>query len=170
MTHLPEFEGKKLVSAAKGELDPALLGADDDETDKARKDAAESELKPLTERLKQALGERVEAVRVSHRLTDSAACLVVAESEFNLGMQRMLKAAGQAVPMGKPTLEINPDHALVQTVQALPEESPDVSDWALVLFDQALLVEGGELEDPAAYVARVNRLLQRVAGDSTVVL
>jgi molecular chaperone HtpG len=163
VSYLGEYQGKRLVSAAKGELDTSLFGADADSADGATADAAEqpdaTALERLVARLGSLLAERVEAVRVSRRLTDSAACLVVGEGELNLAMQRMLKAAGQALPSGKPTLEINPTHPLVQGLQALADDDAALADWAHVLHDQALLIEGGELDDPAAYVQRVNRLL-----------
>ncbi len=157
VSHLQEYDGKRLVSAAKGELDPAKLGGEN-APDKAEQEKTETELKPLVDRLKAALGETVESVRVSSRLTDSPACLVVGEQEFAINMQRMLKAAGQPFPTGKPTLEINPDHAIIRSLGEAPTDSVD--DWAHVLYEQALLVEGGQLEDPAAHVKRVNRLLQ----------
>lgn len=164
VTHLGEYQGKKLVSAAKGELDASLFGDDahsadskaDDGEDKSTESAG---IDALVERLRAALGERVDAVRVSRRLTDSAACLVVGENEFNLAMQRMLKAAGQSLPSSRPTLEINASHPLVSALHDLPADDPALSDWAHVLFDQSLLIEGGELDDPAAHVRRVNRLL-----------
>jgi len=163
VSHLGEYQGKRLVSAAKGELDTSLFGEDAGGAEAKTGDAADeptaAALDRLVARLGGLLAERVEAVRISRRLTDSAACLVVGEGEFNLAMQRMLKAAGQALPSGKPTLEINPTHPLVQGLQALADDDAAMADWAHVLHDQALLIEGGELDDPAAYVQRVNRLL-----------
>ncbi len=158
VSHLQEFDGKRLVSAAKGELDLEKLGAS--EEDKASQEQAEEALKPLVERLQKALGDKVEAVRISRRLTDSPACLVVGEHEFALSMQRMLKAAGHPFPSGKPSLEVNPDHVLVERLRNLDDEAR-VEEWAHVLYDQALLMEGGQLEDPAAFVQRVNSLLAR---------
>ncbi len=159
VTHLSEYDGKRLVSAAKGELDPGKLGLDESQQ-KERQEQAESELQPLVERLGATLKDKVEGVRISSRLTDSPACLVVGEQEFALNMQRMLKAAGHPFPTGKPTLEINPDHRLITDLQGI-EEDGLVADWAEFLYEQALLVEGGQLDDPAAHAKRVNRLLQR---------
>ncbi len=156
VSYLNEFDGKPLVSAAKGELNLDKLGASEQQKDE--QEQAEEALKPLVERLKKALDERVDAVRVSRRLTDSPACLVVSEHEFALSMQRMLKAAGHPFPTGKPSLEINPDHVLVRRLQSLEDEGR-TEEWAHVLYEQALLMEGGQLDDPAAYVKRVNRLL-----------
>ena len=159
VSHLQEYQGKRLVSAAKGELDPSRLGAEDSPS-KEEQDKTATELAPLIERLRAALEERVESVRVSTRLTDSPACLVVGEQEFGLNMQRMLKAAGHPFPTGKPTLEINPGHALVARLREF-EDDAAVDDWAHLLYEQALLVEGGQLEDPAAFVQRLNRLLEK---------
>jgi molecular chaperone HtpG len=155
--HLHEFDGKPLQSIAKGDLDLGELTAAEDK--QALEQAAE-EYKPLIERMKTALGEQVRDVRLTGRLTDSPACLVVDAHEFGLGLQRMLKAAGQSLGAIRPILEINPDHVLVKRLK--DEHGDDrFRDQALVLFDQALLAEGGQLEDPAAYVRRVNTLLSR---------
>ena len=119
---------------------------------------AAEEYKPLLERLKTVLGEQVREVRLTNRLIDSPACLVVDTHEFGLGLQRLLKAAGQSLGETRPILELNPEHVLVRRLR---EEADDdrFRDRALVLFDQALLAEGAQLDDPAAYVRRVNRLL-----------
>ncbi len=154
VAHLQSHEGKQLVSVAKGELDLEALG---EEADQEQREEKEKAHEGVCQRLKEALGERVSEVRVSHRLTDSPACLVVGEYDFGMGMQRLLRAAGHQLPTGKPTLEINPDHSIVQRLESEPEER--FQDWALSLYEQALLAEGGQLEDPAAYVKRVNRLL-----------
>ncbi len=155
VTHLHEFDGKRLTSIAKGDLD---LGELADADDKQALEQAAEEYKPLLERLKTALGEQVREVRLTNRLTDSPACLVVDAHEFGLGLQRLLKAAGQSLGETRPILELNPEHVLVRRLR---EEADDdrFRDRALVLFDQALLAEGGQLDDPAAYVRRVNRLL-----------
>ena len=155
VTHLGEYDGKKLVHVAKGDLD---LGDLEDESDKAEREKAESEYKPLAERLEKALEDKVGNVRISHRLTDSPSCLVVGEHEFAVSMQRMLKAAGHAIPAGKPAMEINPEHRIIQRLQNVEDEET-FAEWAHVLFDQAMLTEGGQLEDPAAFVRRMNRLL-----------
>lgn len=153
---LTEFDGKKLQSVAKGALD---LGALEDEADKEAQKQVEEAAKPVVELVQKALGERVKDVRATARLTDSPACLVVGEHDMSAHLERMLKAAGQPVPEGaKPTLEINPEHVLVKR---LASESDDNrrEDLANVLYDQALLAEGGKLEDPAAFVKRINKLM-----------
>jgi len=156
---LTEFEGKPLHSVAKGALD---LGALADETEKAQQEKEADELKPLVERVAKALGERVKEVRITHRLTESPACLVVGEGELSGNLERLLKTAGQKTPTVVPILEINPQHALVQRLQGESDER--LADWASVLFDQALLAEGGELADPAGFVRRVNALMLGMAG------
>jgi molecular chaperone HtpG len=155
MSNLHEFDGKPLKSVAKGGLD---LGALEDEAEKSAQKEAEDAMKPLVERIKTTLGERVKDVRVTHRLTDSPACLVTGEGDMSANLERLLKAAGQAAPTVKPTLEINPSHALVTR---LDSETDDVrfADWANLLFEQALLAEGGQLDDPASFVRRLNGLL-----------
>ncbi|MBA1147150.1 molecular chaperone HtpG [Ectothiorhodospiraceae bacterium WFHF3C12] len=157
VAHLGEYQGKRLQSVAKGELDLGELG---EEADKAELEAAEEAVKPLLERLRETLAERVDDVRVSHRLTDSPACLVVGEYEFGMSMQRMLKAAGHPTMASKPALEINPEHPIIQRLNA-GEEDGRFDDWAQVLFEQALLTEGGQLDDPAAFAKRLNSLLTR---------
>ncbi|MCK8517230.1 molecular chaperone HtpG [Methylonatrum kenyense] len=158
ISHLNEFDGKRLVSAAKGELDLEKLGGEESEEQKEQQEKAETELKPVVERLKAALGDKVDDVRVSKRLTDSPACLVVSEHEFGISMQRMLKAAGHPFPAGKPALEINPDHVLIKRLESADDQA-GTEEWAQVLYDQALLMEGGQLDDPASFVKRVNKLL-----------
>jgi molecular chaperone HtpG len=155
LSSLTEFDGKPLQSVAKGDLD---LGKLEDEAEKEQKKKVEDENRPLVEKIKNTLGERVKEVRVTHRLTDSPACLVVGEHELSGNLERLLKAAGQKTPDIKPVLEINPSHRLVML---LKEEIDDerFSDLAHVLFDQALLAEGGQLEDPASFVKRMNSLL-----------
>jgi molecular chaperone HtpG len=153
LSFLHEFEGKALASVAKGGLD---LDAFADEKEKAEQQKTEAEYKELVERVKAALGERVKDVRVTFRLTDSAACLVSDENEMSGHLQRLLKAAGQKAPESRPILELNPAHPLVARMKAGGQE---LGDWAQLLFDQALLAEGGQLEDPAAFVQRMNRLL-----------
>lgn len=154
-SNLNEFDGKPLKSVAKGGLD---LGALEDEAEKTAQKEAEDNLRPLVERVQSALGERVKAVRITHRLTDSPACLVTGEADMSANLERLLKAAGQAAPNVKPTLEINPSHALVTR---LNRETDDArfADWANLLFEQALLAEGGQLDDPASFVRRLNGLL-----------
>jgi molecular chaperone HtpG len=151
---LPEFEGKKLKSVAKGELNLDHL-ADAAEKEQQKKEA--DEYKDLVTKIKTTLGDRVQEVRVTLRLTDSPACLVSGEHDLSANLERLLKAAGQDAPTSKPTLEINPHHPLVQRLKYEGDEH--FSDWAHVLFDQALLAEGGQLEDPAGFVKKLNGLV-----------
>jgi len=150
---LTEFQDKKLASVAKGGLD---LGALEDEAEKQEQAKQADEHKDLTERFKTSLADRVKEVRVTHRLTDSPACLVADEHDLGGNMARMLKAAGQKIPESQPILEINPQHPVVMR---LKDETEHFDDWAAVLFDQALLAEGGQLDDPAGFVKRVNHLM-----------
>ncbi|WP_029146963.1 molecular chaperone HtpG [Methylophilus sp. 5] len=152
---LTEFEGKKLQSIAKGDLD---LGKLEDEADKEAQKQVEEQAKDLVERIKTALGDAVKEVKVTHRLTDSPACLVAGEHDLSGNLARILKAAGQKAPDSKPTLEINPGHRLVEKLKAEADDAR-FADYAHVLFDQALLAEGGQLEDPASFVKRMNSLI-----------
>lgn len=156
LSHLYEFEGKSLQSVAKGAVD---LGQLQDEEEKKKAEEAAEQFKPVLDRLKTALEGRAKDVRVTTRLVDSPACVVVEEGDISGHLARMLKQAGQTAPTALPTLEINPDHALVKKLGAIEGDEPRFGDLAQVLFDQALLAEGGVLEDPAAYVRRVNALL-----------
>ena len=160
MSNLAEFDGKPIKSVAKGDLD---LGALEDEAEKTAQKEAEETMKPLVERIKTTLGERVKDVRVTHRLTDSPACLVTGEGDMSANLERLLKAAGQAAPTVKPTLEINPAHTLVTRMNAESDEDR-FADWAHLVFDQALLAEGGQLDDPASFVRRLNGLLAMLPG------
>jgi len=153
-----EFAGKSLASVAKGGLD---LGKLEDETEKQEQQKQADDHKELTEKIKASLAERVKEVRVTHRLTDSPACLVADEHDIGGNMARMLKAAGQKAPVSLPILEINPTHPVVMR---LKEEEKHFADWAAVLFDQALLAEGGQLDDPAGFVKRVNHLMLEMRG------
>jgi molecular chaperone HtpG len=159
-SNLHEFDGKPLKSVAKGGLD---LGALEDEAEKTAQKEAEDSLRPLVERIKSTLGERVKEVRVTHRLTDSPACLVTGEGDMSANLERLLKAAGQAAPTVKPTLEINPTHALVTRLNSETDDAR-FADWANLLFEQALLAEGGQLDDPASFVRRLNGLLVMLPG------
>lgn len=152
---LTEFDGKKLQSIAKGDLD---LGKLEDESEKEAQKKIEEEAKSLVERIKSTLGDSVKEVRVTHRLTDSPACLVAGEHDLSGNLARILKAAGQNAPESKPILEVNPSHRLIER---LKNESDDTkfADYAHVVFDQALLAEGGQLEDPASFVKRMNSLI-----------
>ena len=153
--HLTEFEGKKLQSVAKGRLE---LGKLEDEAEKKAAEQEEGEAKPLLERIKKALGETVKDVRVTLRLTDSPACLVADEHDMGANFQRLLKAAGQNVPTSKPIMEINPHHPLVLRLKGEADDTR-FTDLAKVLFDQSMLAEGGQLEDPAGFVKRLNQLM-----------
>ena len=155
LSHLYEFEGKTLTSVAKGGVD---LGKLQDDDEKKAAEATAEALKPLIERLKVSLKDRAKDVRTTTRLVDSPACVVVDEGDMSGHLARMLKQAGQAAPRSQPILEINPEHALVKRLDSA-EGSEHFDDLAHILFDQALLAEGGQLEDPAAYVQRVNRML-----------
>ncbi|WP_395682905.1 molecular chaperone HtpG [Dokdonella sp.] len=150
--YLGEYAGKKLRNAAKGELDVA------DGADKERREKAAEEAKPVIEKLAAALGDRVGEVRVSHRLTESPSCIVLGEYDMALHMQRLLREAGHEVPDSKPTLEINPAHVLVQRFAAEADAGRS-DDLASLLFEEAQLAAGDQLADPAAFIARMNRLL-----------
>ena len=155
LSFLTEFDGKPLQSVAKGGLD---LGKLADETEKKEQEKEAGEYKDLLERIKKALGEKVKDVRITQRLTESPVCLVADEHDMGMHLERLLKAAGQQVPDSKPILEVNPHHPLVGRLKS---ESDDArfGDWTQVLFDQALLAEGGQLEDPAGFVKRLNQLV-----------
>ncbi len=155
LSSLTEFEGKKLQSIAKGDLD---LGKLEDESEKEAQKKVEEAAKDLIERIQKTLGDDVKEVRVTHRLTDSPACLVVGEHDLSGNLARILKASGQNAPESKPVLEINPAHRLVEKLKAEKDDAK-FNDYTRVLFDQALLAEGGQLEDPASFVRRVNTLL-----------
>ncbi|NOV25335.1 molecular chaperone HtpG [Cupriavidus necator] len=155
LSFLREFDGKELVSVARGDLD---LGKLADEAEKAEQQKAEADWKDVVDRAKAVLEGKAKDVRVTLRLTASASCLVSDDGDMSGYLQRLLKQAGQKAPDAQPILELNPEHALVQKLRDLPEGDA-FSDRVQVLFDQALLAEGGMLEDPAAYVQRVNKLL-----------
>jgi len=152
---LTEYKGKHLQSVTKGDLD---LGDLADKEEKEQQEKAAGEHGKLLERLKKGLGERVDAVRVSTRLVDSPACLVVGEHDMSANLARVLKSVGQDAPPTRPTLEINPDHPLVKRLEAEGDESR-FNDLGMILFDQAQLAEGGQLDDPAAFVGRLNKLM-----------
>ena len=158
LSFMTEFDGKDLTSVAKGALDLDELA---DEAEKAEQAKTGDEFRGLVGKAKSALAERVKDVRVTFRLTDSPACLVADEHEMSGHLQRLLKAAGQTTPTGKPILELNPHHPLVQR---LKDESRDerVKDWLELLVDQAVLAEGGQLDDPGAFVKRLNGMLLEV--------
>ena len=159
MSHLNEYQDKSFSSVAKGELDLDKLGS---EEDKKEREKAEKDAEGLIERIKKVLDEKVEDVRVSHRLTSSPACIVLSEHDMALYMQNLMKQAGHDMPTSKPVLEINPTHALVQRMEN--EQAEDrFEDWARILFDQAILAEGGQLEDPATFVNRLNQMINEIA-------
>jgi molecular chaperone HtpG len=145
---------------AKGNLD---LGKLEDEAEKKEQEKEAGEFKELTERIGKILGDKVNEVRVTHRLTDSPACLVADSSAISPNLERLLKAAGHKVPETRPTLEVNPHHPLVG---ALKQESDEkrFADWSHILFDQAVLAEGGQLEEPGAFVKRLNELMLSLTG------
>ncbi|MGZ3237468.1 MAG: molecular chaperone HtpG [Burkholderiaceae bacterium] len=158
LSFLQDFEGKELVSVAKGDLD---LGKLEDEKEKKQHEETEVQYKDLVEKMKTALADKAKEVRITFRLTDSPACLVADEHELSGNLLRMLKAAGQTAPDSKPILEINPDHPLVQR---LKYEDGKFNDWSHILFDQAMLAEGGTLADPAGFVKRLNEMLLGMSG------
>ncbi|MES2671779.1 MAG: molecular chaperone HtpG [Pseudomonadota bacterium] len=154
--YMHEYAGKTLRNVAKGEIDLDKLG---DAQDKEKQEEAVKAAAPLVDTLKAALGDRVKDVRVSNRLVDSAACLVLDEYDMSLQMQQLMKSIGQEAPASKPILEINPEHALLKRLQADDADPARVEDYAALLFEQAMLAEGGSLDDPTAFIARMNRLL-----------
>jgi molecular chaperone HtpG len=158
LSFMQDFEGKELASVAKGGLD---LGQLEDEAEKKQHEETEVQYKELVEKMKTVLGDKAKEVRVTFRLTDSPACLVADDNELSGNLMRMLKAAGQNAPESKPILEINPDHPLVQR---LKYEEAKFADWSHILFDQAMLAEGGTLTDPAEFVKRLNEMLLTMTG------
>ncbi len=161
VTHLSEFEGHALRSVAKGDLDLKGVGRDEDGPKVA--ETEEPEWKALSERMAKVLGDKVKEVRVSHRLTESPACLVAGEHDLGIHLERLLKAAGQSAPASRPVLEINPGHPLVMRLRGESSEQR-LADWTMLLFDQAILAEGGALEDGAEFVHRLNGLLLGLQG------
>lgn len=156
---MTEFEGKKLQSVAKGELD---LSKFEDEAEKKQQEEAAVEFKEVIAKVQESLGEKVKEVRVTHRLTDSPACLVVENQDMSANLERLLKSAGQEIKTSKPILEINPTHPL--TIKIKGEMGKDrFNDWSAILFDQAMLAEGAQLDDPAAFVKRLNGLMLDMA-------
>ena len=155
VANLPEYKGKKLQSIAKGDLD---LGKLEEADEKEANKKVEEKAKTLIERIKTSLGDRVKDVKVTHRLTDSPSCLVVGENDISGNLERILKAAGQNTPDVKPTLEINPEHNVIQKLETF-KDSDEFDEYASVIFDQAILSEGGQLEDPVSFIKKINRLL-----------
>jgi molecular chaperone HtpG len=159
VTHLTDFEGKPLQSVTKGELD---LGDLADAEEKKQVEQIANEMKPLVERMKAALVDKVQDIRITGRLTQSPACLVADSHGMDSSLERLLKSAGQHIPSSKPIMEINPQHPIIKRILSETHEAK-FKDWVLILFDQALLSEGGHLEDPAAFVQRVNEMLVNIS-------
>ena len=154
-THLSEFDGKKLQSVNKGELD---LGDIQDEKEKKKSEKKSKAHIDLVKHIKEVLDEKVKEVRVTSRLTTSPACLVSDDNDMGRHLEQILKASGQSIPGAKPILEINPDHPIIQKIIA--EKDDDLfSDWSHILFDQALLSEGGQLSDPGNFVNKLNSMI-----------
>lgn len=160
VSSLTEFEGKPLKSIAKGDLE---LGKLDDEAAKEQVKEAKAEFKELLGRIRKLLDKEIKDVRLSHRLTNSPACLVADEHDMSGNLERILKAVGQKIDAAKPILEINPDHLLVRRIKA-EEDEARFNDWVRILFEQSLLAEGGRLEDPAAFVRRLNEMFVALTG------
>jgi molecular chaperone HtpG len=156
---LQEFDGKKLQSVAKGELD---LSKFESEEDKKEQEKVEEKAGSVVKHLKEVLGEKVEDVRVSHRLTSSPSCIVLNDQDMALYMQNLMKQAGHDMPSSKPVLEINPSHPLIERMEAETDDE-QFADWAAILFDQALLAEGAQLEDPAGFVSKLNKLMLKMS-------
>lgn len=159
MSHLNEYAEHTFQDVAKGKLD---LGDVESEEDKKKQEEVEKQVEPLLGRIKEVLKDDVEAVRVTHRLTDSPACLVVAEHDMGVQMRKIMEAAGQAMPESKPTLEINPEHPLLKRLEQQSGER--FEDLTRILLDQATLAGGDQLKDPGDYVSRLNKLIVELAG------
>lgn len=160
VTSLTEYKDKPIQSIAKGELE---LDKMEDEETKAAQEKAVTDFKDLTERLKTTLADRVKEVRVTHRLTSSPSCVVGDENDLDESFKRILKATGQKLPESKPILEINPQHPIIERLRDVQDEGR-FKDWSLILLEQAILTDGGELEDPVAFVSRLNGLLVDLSG------
>ena len=162
MGALTEFDDKKFVSVAKGELDLDKLS---DKNEQEQQKQVEEQAKDIVAKVKTCLGDRVEDVRVSHRLTSSPACIVLNEHEMALYMQHLLKQAGQELPNTKPVLEINPSHPILVKMKDASDDE-QLTEWSLLLFEQAILAEGGQLENPADFVARLNKIMLDISSSS----
>lgn len=159
VAHLTEFDGKKMQSVAKGEVDLDELASEEEKEEITKaKEEASKEFAGVIEKMVNALGDKVSGVELSHRLTDSPSCLVLNEHDMSQQMQQILEAAGQYAPKAQPKLELNPDHELVKRLKDVDEKAFD--DWAMLLLEQAHLSTGNKLDDTAEFVRRVNRLLQ----------
>ena len=159
MSSLREYEGKSFQDVTKGKLD---FEAEETEEAKKEKEQKQEQLKPLLDRMKSVLDEKVAEVKTTDRLTQSPACLVVGEFDMGLQMRRLLEQAGQKVPESKPSLEVNPDHPIVQKMDQESDEER-FADMAWLLFEQATLSEGGPLEDPASFVSRMNKIIVQMS-------
>ncbi len=158
MGFISEFDGKSFQSVAKGELDLSKIKGEETEEDKKKAKEEEKAAKKIIKKMKKALGEKVEDVRLSERLTDSPSCIVLNDYDMALYMQQLMKQAGQEVPTSKPVLEINPGHPIIKRME---DEKDDerFNGWAELLLDQAILAEGGQLEDPAGFVHKMNDMM-----------
>jgi molecular chaperone HtpG len=153
--HLTDFDDKQLHSVSRGELE---LGELDTEEEKKAREEASEKLKPFVERVKDALENEVDEVRITDRLTESPACIVGGQDEMGSQLAKMMQAAGQSLPQSKPILELNPDHELIIKLQDEQDEDR-FKDWVGVLFGQALLAERGQIDDPASFARQLNKLL-----------
>ena len=165
MSYLHEFDGKSLVSIAKGDLDLSAIEGVDSESgeSQADKEKAAAEVAPTIERIKQVLDESTSDVRASTRLTSSPACIVMGEHDMALHMQQLLKQAGHEVPNTQPVLEVNPTHPIL-TLMDQEQDDDRFADWSRLLLDQALLADGGQLEDGAGFVKRMNDMFLALQG------
>lgn len=155
VSHFTEFDGKQLVSVAKGDLDLGKLG--DEEDEKVAREA-EGQYEDVLKKIAENLKDQVSEVRISHRLTDSPSCLVLGENEMAIHLQKLMKQAGHEVPSSQPVLEVNPQHPLFNHLQA-EKDAGRFSEWSHLLFEQAMLSQGGQLENPASFVKRLNGIL-----------
>lgn len=162
VTHLTEFEGKQLQSVAKGDLNLDNLDEEDKKKDEKSKEEQDKEFSSVITQMKEALGESVKDIRLTHRLTNSPTCVVGDETDMGLQMQKMLQAAGHAMPASKPILELNPKHTLITALKSQTDDDK-FKEWSHVLLDQAILADGGHLQDPAGFVQRLNKLLEEAA-------
>ena len=159
MSSLREFDGKSFQDVTKGKLD---IEVEESEEQKKEKEQKAEQIKPLLDRMKSVLEEKVTSVNSTDRLTNSPACLVVGEFDMGLQMRRLLEQAGQQLPESKPSLEVNPDHPIVQKMDAESDEDR-FADMAWLLYEQATLAEGGQLDDPATFVSRMNKLIVQMS-------
>ena len=163
--HLTEFDGKSLHSVAKGDVNLEEISTADNKTEKEetlkKEETVKKEFDTVIQQVKTVLGDQIKDVRLSHRLTSSPSCLVADDNDMGIQLQRLLKAAGQSVGEVKPIFELNPEHALVRMLKE-EKDTARFNEWTHILFDQAILAEGGQLKDPAAFVQRMNRLLMEL--------